>query len=108
MTYPGKLALIGSGETTPLGGQIFEGLAQSLRTGLRIGVLETPAGFELNSAQVAGRVVKYLEKRLQNYQPVIELIPARKKGTHSSPDDPAVAAQVLKQDILFLGPGSPT
>ncbi|MBE0696258.1 MAG: hypothetical protein IH586_04985, partial [Anaerolineaceae bacterium] len=69
---------------------------------------ETPAGFELNSAAVAGRVQGFMETRLQNYNPRVEVIPARKKGTRFSPDDVQVARRILEQDLLFMGPGSPS
>ncbi len=52
--------------------------------------METPAGFELNSAQVVGRVGEFMASRLQNYKPVIDIVPARKKGSAFSPDDPEV------------------
>ena len=46
----GQIAFLGSGETSLAGGRIFETLARSLPEGLKIALLETPAGFELNSA----------------------------------------------------------
>jgi hypothetical protein len=108
LTAPGLLALLGSGETTPVGGQVFEAVAKELSRPYQVAILETPAGFELNSAAVAGRVRQYLEKRLQNDSPSFDVIPARKKGTPFSPDDPELARRLLAADILFLGPGSPT
>jgi hypothetical protein len=108
MANPGSVALLGSGETTALGGQVFELVLPQAQTALRIGILETPAGFELNSAAVAGRVQKYLEKRLQNLLPRVELIPARARATAFSPDDPVIAARIAEQDLLFMGPGSPS
>ncbi len=104
----GLVVLFGSGETSPRGGQIWEAIARRLPVPLRIAVLETPAGFELNSAQVAGRIASFLQVRLQNYRPQITVIPARKRGTPFSPDDPAITAPLLDADVIFLGPGSPT
>jgi hypothetical protein len=46
--------------------------------------------------------------RLQNYQPQVEVIPARKRATAYSPDDAALAARLHEADVIFLGPGSPT
>ena len=77
----GQIAFLGSGETSLAGGRIFESLARRLSTPLRIAILETTAGFELNSNQVAGRVADFLKTRLQNYKPVIDVVPARKRGT---------------------------
>jgi len=36
------------------------------------------------------------------------MIPARKRGTAFSPDDPAIVAPILESDYIFMGPGSPT
>ncbi len=105
---PGLVALLGSGETSPSGGHTFEAVVSRLTGPPRVAVLETPAGFELNSAQVAGRVADFLRQRLQNYKPEVVVIPARKRQTDFSPDDPALAQLLLEANLIFLGPGSPT
>jgi hypothetical protein len=104
----GQIAFLGSGETSLAGGRIFETLAHTLPRPLRISVLETPAGFELNSSQVAGRVGEFLSMRLQNYNPKIDVISARKKNSPFSPDDMEVCAPLLTAHMIFMGPGSPT
>jgi len=104
----GKIAFLGSGETSLAGGRIFEYLARELPAPLCIAVLETPAGFELNSAQVAARVADFFKTRLANYRPQIDVIPARKKNTPFSPDDPEICAPLLHANLIFMGPGSPT
>ncbi|MCK6538622.1 MAG: hypothetical protein L6Q26_01080 [Anaerolineales bacterium] len=104
----GRIAFLGSGETSLAGGRIFEALARLLPSPVRIAILETPAGFELNSAQVAGRVGEFLATRLQNYKPVIDIVPARKKASSFSPDDPEIIEPLLYADMIFMGPGSPT
>lgn len=104
----GKIAFLGSGETSLAGGRIFEYLARQIPAPLRMAVLETPAGFELNSAQVAGRVADFFKTRLANYKPQVDLIPARKKGSAFSPDDPEICAPLLHANLIFMGPGSPT
>jgi len=107
MTF-GKIAFLGSGETSRAGGQIFETLARTLPKPLRIAILETPAGFELNSQQVAGRVADFMKTRLVNYTPTIDVIPARKRGTPLSPDEPSILKSLLNANFIFMGPGSPT
>ncbi|HUF00273.1 MAG TPA: hypothetical protein VMN99_13530 [Anaerolineales bacterium] len=104
----GQIAFLGSGETSLAGGRIFESLARNLTEPLRIALMETPAGFELNSAQVVGRVGDFMESRLQNYKPVVDLIPARKKDSAFSPDDPEIIKPLLSANMIFMGPGSPT
>jgi len=105
---PGLIALFGSGETSPSGRKIFDYVLRHLPPNPRVALLETPAGFELNSPQVIGRVADFIRHRLQNYQPQVQVIPARKRGTAFSPDDPLLIAPVYQADMIFMGPGSPT
>lgn len=104
----GKVAFLGSGETSLAGGRIFESLVRDLQGSLRIALMETPAGFELNSAQVVGRVGEFMATRLQNYKPVVDIVPARKKGTRFDPDDLEILKPLLYANMIFMGPGSPT
>ena len=104
----GQIAFLGSGETSLAGGRIFETLARNIHEPLRIALMETPAGFELNSAQVVGKVGDFMQTRLQNYKPVVSVIPARKKNSAFSPDDPEIVKPLLYANIIFMGPGSPT
>jgi hypothetical protein len=104
----GSMVLFGSGETSPSSQKIFDQLFKQLPQNPRVALLETPAGFELNSYQVTNRVAGFLGHRLQNYRPQIEVIPARKRGTDFSPDDAEIAAPLLNSDMIFAGPGSPT
>ena len=104
----GQIAFLGSGETSLAGGRIFESLAREIDEPLRIALIETPAGFELNSAQVVGRVGDFMKSRLQNYKPVVDVIPARKKNSHFSPDDLEIVKPLLYANLIFMGPGSPT
>ena len=104
----GQIAFLGSGETSLAGGRIFEAIARKMDAPLRIALLETPAGFELNSPQVVGRVGDFMQSRLQNYKPVVEIVPARKKGSTYSPDDPEIVKPLLYANMIFMGPGSPT
>ena len=104
----GRIAFLGSGETSLAGGRIFESLARFISDPLRVAIMETPAGFELNSALVAGRVGDFFRTRLQNFKPVIDLVPARKRDSAFSPDDPEIIKPLLKANLIFMGPGSPT
>ena len=104
----GQIAFLGSGETSLAGGRIFESLAKNINEPLRIALLETPAGFELNSAQVVGKVGDFMKTRLQNYKPVVDIVPARKKDSNFSPNDPEIIKPLLYANMIFMGPGSPT
>ena len=104
----GLIALLGSGETSLAGGRIFELIAGRFPKPLRIAILETPAGFELNSPKVAERVGNFMQERLQNFNPQIDIIPARKRGTPFSPDSTQLLQPLLHANIIFMGPGSPS
>lgn len=104
----GKIAFLGSGETSLAGGRIFEMLVRDLNGPLRIALMETPAGFELNSTQVVGRVGDFMASRLQNYKPVIDIVAARKKESAFDPNDAEIIQPLLHANMIFMGPGSPT
>jgi len=106
--FPGPIVLLSSGETLPSSGSVHEFVAQRLPERPRIVILETPAGFQPNSDIVAGKIKKYLAKRLQNYNPTIDVLPARRRGTEFSTDEEEVVAPILKADEILMGPGSPT
>ena len=105
---PGPIALFGSGETSPSGRKIFEAVFRRLPEQPVVALLETPAGFELNSAEVIERIGQFITQRLQNYQPKIVIVPARMRGTEFSPDDPAIVQPLYEADLIFMGPGSPS
>jgi hypothetical protein len=102
------MLLFGSGETSANGQKAFDWLFRRLEQPLRVAILETPAGFELNSQQVAQRIADFLRQRLQNYAPLTTLVPARRRGTAWSPDAAEIVAPLLGSDVIFLGPGSPS
>jgi hypothetical protein len=104
----GLILLFGSGETSPSGQKVFDWLFRRLVAPVQVAILETPAGFELNSPQVAGRIGDFVGHHLQNYRPQITIVPARKRGTPFSPDDPEIANLIPGADAIFMGPGSPT
>lgn len=108
MSRPGPIVLFGSGESGPQGRRVYERLFAHLDTPPRIAILETPAGFEPNSAQVAARWARYFKKRLQNFNPQVTIVPARARGTLLSPNDAALVAPLAEANVLVAGPGSPT
>ena len=108
METPGLVALFGSGETTVSAQRVYSRLFANLSGPVQLGVLETPAGFELNSAWVAGRLGRYVEQHLQNFSPQVTIVPARRRGTPFSPDNPEIVAPLLSCNAFFMGAGSPT
>ncbi len=107
-TKLGKIILLGSGETQPAMRKVYDWVFEHLEERPYVSILETPAGFEPNSADVAGAIGDYLRKRLQNYRPDITVIPARHRSTPHSPDDPTLAERLFDANVIFMGPGSPT
>lgn len=105
---PGKIILLGSGETAPSTRKVYDWLFSRLNPAPNVCVLETPAGFEPNSDKVAGRVADFLSHRLQNYRPRVRVVPARKRHSAYSPNDPEIIAPLLTSNVMFMGAGSPT
>jgi hypothetical protein len=105
---PGLIVLFGSGEIAPSGQKIHDWVMRQLDPPIRVAILETPAGFQPNSALVARKMAEFLEQHLQNYHPQVMVIPARKRGTPHSPDDPEIVSPLLRANYIFWGPGSPT
>lgn len=108
LSNPGLVILFGSGEASASGRKVWEWLFQQLKRPIHAAILETPAGFQPNSALVAGRIAEFLQQRLQNYQPQVTIVPARRLGTVCSPNEPTVVQQMVSANLFFLGPGSPT
>lgn len=109
MTHqPGLVVMLGSGETSPSIRKVYDWLLQKQAEYPHVSIVETPAGFEPNSNRVAGKIAEFFEHRLQNYRPQVEVIPARKRDTPFSPDNPDIVAPLLHSDVMFMGPGSPT
>lgn len=108
MTKPGPIVLFGSGEVAPTAQPVYDRVMCDLRPPVRVGILETPAGFQLNSADVASTVGAFIEAHLPNHRPRVTVIPARKRGTAHSPDNPAIVEPIYESELLFMGPGSPT
>jgi hypothetical protein len=104
----GKIVLFGSGETSASGRAIHDRLMAELTPPIIVAILETPAGFQPNSQHVAQEVGEFITARLRNYEPEVRIIPARKKGSLFSPDDPRLLEPMLDANYVFLGPGSPT
>jgi hypothetical protein len=100
--------LLGSGETAPSSQRIYSWLMQRLAAPIRVAVLETPAGFQPNAAQVAEEIGAFIGKHLVNFRPTVSLVAARARGTLLSPDEPAVLEPLRTSNLLLMGPGSPT
>jgi len=74
-----------------------------------VAVLETPAGFQPNTAVLAADVKAFFEHSLQNFKPQVTIVPARYRGEGpASTDDPSFLPGIESADYVFAGAGSPT
>lgn len=104
----GLVALFGSGETSASGRRVYEWVFSRLAPPLKVAILETPAGFQPNSAAVARKIGDFLAERLQNHRPWVDVVPARRRDGPLSTDDYDLLRPMLSAKVLFMGPGSPT
>jgi hypothetical protein len=103
-TRPGKIALFGSGETAPAGRQVHEALFRELEAPIRVAILETPAGFQPNSAWVAGRLAEFIERSLQNLHPQVTVVPARRRdGPYSARQRRGAALALVSAAAIAAG-----
>ena len=105
----GRVALFGSGETSRVGRRVHELLLADYPRPVPIAILETPAGFQPNVAILSDKVRHFFEHNLQNAQPRVTIVPARRRGygPHGA-DEPAVTAGLRDACYVFAGAGSPT
>jgi cyanophycinase-like exopeptidase len=105
---PGTVAIFGSGETSASGRRVYDWLFRRMSRPIRVSVLETPAGFQPNSALVAQKVGDFLSHSLQNHRPQVDIVPARNREAPFSTEDESVISPILSSNVIFMGPGSPT
>lgn len=101
-TSAGPVLLFGSGETAPSARRLW---ARVMSNRARVAILETPAGFQPNSSQVAHQIADFLRVRFGDRHLQVSVIPARNRA---QANDPTVVAPLARADLTFLGPGSPT
>ena len=107
---PGAIVLFGSGEMSPTGRKIHEQIVKeaTFEAPVRIGILETPTGFEVNAIHGwPERMEAFFVKGLKNYKPEIARIRAWRKDGEYSTNDPTVVDAILNQEYLYCGAGSP-
>lgn len=105
---PGAIVLFGSGETAAVGSDALRWLGATQRAPRSIAVFETPAGFEPNAEAVAGRWTDFLRRQSETDRADVVQVPARRRGTPLSPDEPELTRPLLGADLFVLGAGSPT
>ncbi len=96
---------------SPTGRKIQEEVikAAGIASPIRIGILETPTGFEVNALHAwPDKMQNFFETSLCNFKPQITRIRAwQKNGPHST-NNPKIVDTILQQDYVYAGAGSPT
>jgi cyanophycinase-like exopeptidase len=74
-----------------------------------VAVIETPAGFQPNTAVLASDVKAFFEHSLQNFKPEVTIVPARYRGDgpHGT-DEVSLLSGIDSASYVFAGAGSPT
>lgn len=104
----GDIVLLGSGETAPSMQRIYDRIFSRLTQRPRVAILETPAGFEPNSEEVARDVDRFLRVHLQNYRPQVTTVPVRRSDGPFSTNNPDLMGPIYEANVILTGPGSPT
>lgn len=100
------IALFGSGETSSVSASIHDHLFRWIgKPKIRIALVSTPAGFQPNVKKVYAEVADFFIKRLQNYQPKVDIIFANNSALANSKK---IIQPLELADYIFTGPGSPT
>ena len=105
---PGDIVLLGSGETAPSMQRIYDRIFSRLDQRPQVAILETPAGFEPNSEEVARDVDRFLQVHLQNYRPRVTTVPVRRSDGPFSTNNPDLMEPIYEANVILTGPGSPT
>ncbi len=95
---------------SPAGRKIQEDVFKvaQLSQPVKIGILETPTGFEVNAINSwPARMKTFFEKSLANFKPQVTMIRAWRSDGEYSTNDPKNASLLSQQDCLYCGAGSP-
>ncbi len=99
---PGLLTLIGSGETSERLLNLHYTLLKQLADP-QIAFLDTPAGFQLNTAQLSADVCAYFKK---HFSTEVTVASYRSRTDPTNPLD--AVATLTRANAILAGPGSPT
>jgi len=101
----GKIVLMGSGEMTSTMVEVHKGLLSGLPGIPKAVFLDTPAGFQMNAAQLYQKASEYFRNHVQ-YPLALSSFKSRDDSTDFEAEE---AFHVLRESAyIFIGPGSPT
>ncbi len=100
------IAVFGSGETTSVGRKTHDFILSKIgKSGVKISIISTPAGFQPNVKTVHEEIADFFQKHLSNFHPDINIVYANNK---EDSNDKKIVEQINHSDYIFIGPGSPT
>jgi hypothetical protein len=102
------VALFGSGETARNGRRVHQRILEGLPYRPAIAILETPAGFEPNVADVSRKFRDFFETKLGQFKPDVMTVPARMDGGVFDVNSSLVDTPIGRAHLVAAGPGSPT
>ncbi len=102
---PGTITLMGSGELTRSMSPVHRGIVARIPPPVRGVFLDTPAGFELNAADIAARACDYVSHYV-GIPITVASFPSAARATEA--EVRAIVAQLERAGYIFAGPGSPT
>ncbi len=102
------IAIFGSGEMSPTGRRIHEYLIEDIAPPVKIALVETPTGFEVNPHYWYDKLSEMLQVGLQNFKPVITKVAALRREGKNNTNDPEILKPLLAADYIHTGAGSPT
>jgi cyanophycinase-like exopeptidase len=107
---PGRIAILGSGETAPAGRRVLFDLLRQTAEPRAIAVLDTPAGFQPNHERVAGKVAEFIAASLAELRPQPRVIETRRDAGGPGEREAQTAAlrEIAAARCIVAGPGSPT
>ncbi len=101
----GTLALLGSGEFSAGMAEVHRTLMRALNAPVVPAMIDTPAGFELNSPDIVAKATEYFA---HNFDLSLTLAPFA-NALRATPVEMELAMHVLRSaNYIFAGPGSPT
>jgi hypothetical protein len=101
----GTVTLIGSGEFGEGMGRVYREIFSHVPAAPNGVFLDTPAGFELNSDNIATRAAEYFSTR---FGLVLECVTFKNKVRATAFETEAALRGVRRADFIFAGPGSPS
>lgn len=102
------IAIFGSGEMSPTGRRVHEYLIQDLAPPVKIALLETPAGFEVNPHYWYDKLSETITVGLQNFKPIITKVAALRRDGPRNTNNAEILKPLLQADYIHTGAGSPT